>query len=563
MSQKHVREIITEFIDSQTPEVLAVSGPWGIGKTFAIKSIIAQYNGTKSLTKYAYVSAFGAQSLAAIKSTLVTSQRTLPLKTEVIETKREKFSMLLGGREWINQLREVNIFGIKHVVVAAEMLMATMARDMLVVIDDLERLGTGVSMQDLMGLVSELKEQNNCKIILILNSEKLGEHLKDFEQYQEKVIDQKLDFLLSSSEAAPLGISKSTPLRDIAIDNINKLEISNIRVIKKIERALKMLFPIVEQRSPLLHNQLATGVCVFAAALYERGRGFATPEQILKYNRFTRVGEVIAGRASSEPDPAWVALLERCNFHGADDFDRGIYLAMERGYIADTELESAAAQLESAAHKRRLDELFTSAWDLFHDRLDVTVDQLTGALLNAVRQSATVISTGNMNATARLLRQLGSNAEADSAIEEWIIQNRPTPSVFDLQHAEIFGEIDDPVLRERCVSEFNSNRQLLPLQQAIDLLVENKRWDDAIPATLAAASRDDLVALIKANQGPNLNLVVNAIAQVRGDEQENLAIKRTLQEALTAIAQESPVTRLRVKRWGIDLDAADTPIEAD
>lgn len=555
MSQKHVSEVITEFIDSKTPEVLAVSGPWGVGKTFAIKSIISKYKGKKSLPKYAYVSVFGAQSLATIKSTLVTSRRSLPFKDELTDTKREKFSSRLGVRDWINQLREVNQFGVKHVVVGAEILISTMARDMLVVIDDIERLGKAISLQDLMGLISELKEQNNCKIILILNSEKLDDRKEVFDQYREKVIDQKLDFLLSPNEATALGLSAETPLRDTLFDSIVKLEISNIRVIKKIERAMKMLFPVVEHRSIALHGQLAIGVCVFAASLYERGRGFGSPDEILKYNRFSKVAKIAAGNAPQTPEPTWIALLDRCGFTNADDFDRCIYLAMERGYIADSELETAAEKLDAMSQRHRLDEVLTVAWNLFHDRLDTTLDQLTEALLDAVRKSATVISTANMNATARILRQLNRNIEADSAVEEWVTQNRANPAAFDLKHAEMFGEIDDPLLRERCLTEFKHVQRILPLQEAIDILLENKRWDDAIPATLATATCDELIALIKANQGPNLQAAVTAIERVRGEDGEHVTINNTLREALTAIGQESPVNRLRVKRWGIDLDA--------
>ncbi|WP_186019065.1 P-loop NTPase fold protein [Burkholderia gladioli] len=559
MSQKHVRDVITEFIDSEAPEVLAVCGGWGVGKTFAIKSIIAQYRGTKSLKKYAYVSVFGAPSLSSIKSTIVTTQRTLPLKTEQVDSKRDKIGSRFSAREWVNQFRDINTLGFKHIVVAAEMVLASMAQDMLIVIDDVERLSKAISMRDLMGLVSELKEQHRCKVILILNNEKLNNNREEFDEYREKVIDQNLNFTLAPSEAGELGLSNDTPLRHFTIDNIGKLEISNIRIIKKIERALKMLYPIVEKRSKLLQDQLAISICVFAAAIYERGRGFATPEEVLKYSRFARIGKIAAGTTQADSEPAWVGLLERVNFTGADDFDRGICIAMEHGYIPDSEIETAVANLDAAAHKQRLDEIFKAAWDLFHDRLDVSVNQLTNALMSAVKQSASVISTVNMNSTARLLRELGRNSEANGAIDEWITQNRATPSAFDLNHAQMFGEIDDPYLREKCTDEAKINRRLLPLQQAIDILVENERWDDAIPATLAAATRDELKTLIKNNQGNNLNLVVTAISEVRGGNEENAEIRQKLREALISIAEESLVNRLRVKRWGIDLDAVNAP----
>jgi len=565
VSQKHVREVITDFINSKSPEVLAVSGPWGVGKTFAIRGIVSQYKGGASLPKFAYVSAFGAQSLASIRSAIVTGQRALPFTDENAQSAREQIVSRVPIRDIWNQLRDVNLFGVKHIVVAAETLAGALARDTLVVLDDVERLSKTIHMQDLMGLVSELKEQNGCKIILVLNSTKLGDNLGAFEQYSEKVIDQKLEFLLSPEEAASLGLASDTPLRDMAVDYIQRLEISNIRVIKKIERALKMIFPIIEQRSATLHQQLPPTVCVFAAALYERGRGFATPDEILKYNKFRLQGARVGRNAPAEvePEPAWVALLERCNFTSADDFDHAVLTAMERGYVAGSEIDERAAQLDAVAHRDALGATFSAAWDLFHDRLDVTAEQLADALSDAVKEAAVVISTGNMNATARMMRQLGFEGEADIAIDEWIGQNRTTPWVFDLEHEARFGEIDDATFRDRCQAEFLANRRLLSLQRAVDIIVENKEWDEAIIPTLAVASRDEFVALIKQNQGPDLNRVVTAIARVHGTEQENNTIRRTLHEALRTIGEESLVNRLRVKRWGVDLDAEIVEQQAD
>ncbi|MFM0647262.1 P-loop NTPase fold protein [Paraburkholderia bryophila] len=553
MSQQHVQEVITSFINSTEPEVLAVSGPWGIGKTFAIRNIISKYKGTGSLPTFAYVSAFGAQSLAGIRSAIMTAQRGLPISEENVLSTRDQIASRVPIREIWNQLRDVNLFGIKHIVVAAETLAGALVRDTLVVLDDVERLSKTIQMQDLMGLVSELKEQHRCRVILILNSEKLGDNLGAFDQYSEKVIDQKLEFVLSSEEAASLGLADDTPLRGSLIDYMQRLEISNIRVIKKIERAVKMIFPIIEGRSATLHQQLPPTVCVFAAALYERGRGFATPDDILKYNKYLQQGRRVRNNAPEEPDPIWVALLERCGFTNADDFDQAILKTMERGYVAGSEIDERAAQLDAVAHRDVLKATFSAAWDLFHDRLDVTVEQLTKTLSDAVKEAAVVISPVNMNATVRLMRQLGQDVEADAAIDEWARQNRTTPSTFDLDHEARFGDIDDEVFEARCREEFAANREQLTLQQAVDIIVENKRWHEAIARTLATASKDELVSLLKQNQGPNLNKIVTGIQQAQGEDGEREAIRRTLGQALVAIGEESSVNRLRVKRWGVNL----------
>jgi len=65
-------------------------------------------------------------------------------------------------------------------------------RNQIVCIDDLERVGDGLSIKDVLGLVSFLKDQRKCKIVLLLNNEELQDRAAtDFKSQLEKVIDVK------------------------------------------------------------------------------------------------------------------------------------------------------------------------------------------------------------------------------------------------------------------------------------------------------------------------------------------------------------------------------------
>ena len=52
--------------------------------------------------------------------------------------------------------------------------------DTIICMDDLERRGKNLSPKDVMGLISHLKEQKKCKVVLILNDEKLEEFKEEF-----------------------------------------------------------------------------------------------------------------------------------------------------------------------------------------------------------------------------------------------------------------------------------------------------------------------------------------------------------------------------------------------
>ena len=60
---------IRRFLESPDPEVLIISGKWGVGKTFAWNTLLeeARRAGRIKLERYAYVSLFGLGSLEDVK----------------------------------------------------------------------------------------------------------------------------------------------------------------------------------------------------------------------------------------------------------------------------------------------------------------------------------------------------------------------------------------------------------------------------------------------------------------------------------------------------------------
>jgi hypothetical protein len=63
----------------------------------------------------------------------------------------------------------------------------------IICIDDMERKGNNLRTQDVLGLVSLLRERRKCKVVLILNDNELDDEDKpQLARYHEKVIDSSL-----------------------------------------------------------------------------------------------------------------------------------------------------------------------------------------------------------------------------------------------------------------------------------------------------------------------------------------------------------------------------------
>lgn len=69
MSIAVVKNQINAFLATEKPEVIAIKGAWGVGKTYSWKQFLLAAKQSKeiALKRYSYVSLFGINSLDALK----------------------------------------------------------------------------------------------------------------------------------------------------------------------------------------------------------------------------------------------------------------------------------------------------------------------------------------------------------------------------------------------------------------------------------------------------------------------------------------------------------------
>jgi hypothetical protein len=109
-------------------------------------------------------------------------------------------------------------------------------QNQIVCIDDLDRKPNNLDLKDVLGLISFLREQRECKVALLLNADQLGENKGDFDRLLEKVIDAKVVLNPTASEAGIIALPNQDEISVALHRNCDTLDICNIRVIKHIER---------------------------------------------------------------------------------------------------------------------------------------------------------------------------------------------------------------------------------------------------------------------------------------------------------------------------------------
>ena len=570
MSLDIVKGEIFRFLRTSTPEVLCIKGKWGVGKTFGWRKFLAEAkeDGTIAYNRYSYVSLFGVNSLEDLRFSIF--ENTVE-KINIGRSPDETTfgSLIAKGTDLARKTRPLvevvtTFLGRKS---TSDILLKSLfltVRNQLVCIDDLERAGAGLSPRDVLGLISFLKEERSCKIVLLLNDTELKEK-EEFEKQLEKVSDQTLLFDLSSSEAAKIALQSDFEMNEIITSRIVSLDITNIRIIRKMERLAVQLIGILNGSDDWLIEQAITTLIIGTWSVQQPH--IAPPMSFLRnYNYYSTIMRDKDKKIDADEE-RWVEILSNYQFRGADELDNAIFDGITNGYFGGTELQ----QVVESVKKRRLPESgskeFSKAWDeLYHGSLSVEDSEFLDALHESASKEASAISFLNINSAIRILREYGRELQANSLIQRYIEVNQDHgPEFFNIQNQHVSADEEiDAALREAFALRRASH---IDTRSPLDVLQSIGRrggWDEADVMLMAKQSVGDFEKMFEALRGRDLRSSIETILILGNSNTEGSAAVRTASRgALRCIARKSPLRARKIRRYGVDLREAEAePVEA-
>lgn len=235
MSSKVVREELENFLNSHGAGVFVVKGRWGVGKTHIVQEVVSQNSNSWGDRKYAYVSLFGINSLEEFR--------------ESIFVEMETNKKLKGATKGLGDFMDgagipFGDAGARLIKLSTKIWMNKAIPGSKICVDDMERRGNDLSVRDLFGFLSQLKEQHRCQIILVLNDDELDEDAEEFNRYREKVVDQEVKFMPQADEVIKIGFGESHPAN---IQVLKQLNVDNIRAVRKTKRFVERLIPLIAE----------------------------------------------------------------------------------------------------------------------------------------------------------------------------------------------------------------------------------------------------------------------------------------------------------------------------
>ena len=557
MTVATVERVAERFLAQQRCAVLALKGAWGVGKTYAWKRIVERSRDQMWPKAYSYVSLFGVASLAALRVAILANSRPAELLGQTLT-----FDLINRNWSWLGLAKASQLWArisgaggsklSQGVTVGFDALAPMLIRDMVVCLDDFERLSTDrISHEELMGFISNLKEEAGCKIVIILNEQRLPEGGADYLKYHEKVIDLELRFSPTAAEAIFWGLSPDLWERQRVEACAVALDIRNVRILQKISEIVELLKPILRD----MHEQVKQTAIPSAVLLtwsYFDTSGHAPPLSFLhNWNTMTSALKQEKEEPTAE-EARWDSLMSGYRFHPLDEIDLAIERVILQGYTEESGFAEAAEKLDVMYKNGDKEQRFIAAWNLFHRSFENNEAELVEELQQGLREGVRQITPANLSGTLDLLRKLGREVLANDLLAYYMEHRADEPEIFNLAQNPFADHVTDGPTKEAFEKQAALSAKAIPLRDAVESMGQGHGWSVEQEEALAAATADDLYQLFKGQLELRVAKVVNVCLNFRNSQRPKIAERAV--EALRRIAGESTINRIRVKRYGIDIE---------
>ena len=553
MSIEKVRNQIQRFVSTDVPGVMAIKGDWGVGKTYTWNETLkaSKENGVK-LQRYAYVSLFGVDTLDALKMRLFESVIPVNLigsepSVETFSENTLEFTEKLGRKTWA-AIKDIP--GIKQWLPNTDSIAFMSLKKSLICIDDLERRSCKLTMKDILGIVLQLKERMDCKVVLILNPDE--KEMEDYDKFREKVVDIELELVPSLNECSSLICTKSNPAHDLLEVYAHRLKVINIRILRKAKNLVDQLFPLLQK-----YHQNVSDIVIKSVVLMT---WCAFDSKAPSIDFVFKLGTDLFGYGDdvelSQEQQFWRSQLNDYDFYRAGHLDAVIASAVRAGFIVEQDFVEIADKLNAEIVANQGKDSLSAIWSLYRGSFDDNKDDLVSGMRDKTLENLIYINPADLDSVVRLLKELGENDIATELMDTFITTRADEINLFDLK--EIFpSDLRDDELRTKFDNHYKLALSKKTARETLERIAGTSGWNDEDIHILASTAVEDFIEIFKTTRGDRLFSYVRKCVMFcrisNPDEKMKVVCERTT-AALRAIASESDLNKLRVKSCGVDLD---------
>ena len=559
-----IKEVLTSFSTDPNDRAVILKGAWGTGKTHLWKQVVLTKRESFHKRNYSYVSLFGLNNLKDLKQALFENKvarenaHIAPDESTLSDNIKDLGSRSAGWfRKSSSWLKELSAFGVKGFGPAVEALQFLRVTDTLIVLDDFERKGSGLQDKEVLGLISLLTESKNCRVLMLLHATDLS---AEYFSYHEKVFDYEIQFKPTPEDAAEIVFGVPAGNQAFLKDNCVKLEIRNIRLLKKIKYYADLMAEPLAKANKTIVNQTYHTLPLAIVAIYGGSDAKVDIEYILEGDE---ISSHLPGSELSPEESAKIKLnqekaeyLRGYGFTEADEFDAAIIEFIECGYVERDKLNDMIKSIEEKiAHEQQVFKL-REAWSFYHSSFSTNESLVIANFKGAIKSALYGFSIRELDSVADLLTDLGESTYINTVIDEYIAQHIPKQSLTEKE--DVFDWPSTPYFSEKLNEFFSSLDEAKPFKE---LVVDAYTSSNGIQKRnvleqLAVAREDEYIDFLTSYEGYELNHIVRMLLKCGQVSTSDYARQLMYEEvfvktyrALLKLAEGSRINQARVSQF--------------
>ncbi len=550
MSLEIIDSQVTQFLARDTPEILAIKGEWGVGKTYTWDQILlrASQEGSISKRKYSYVSLFGMSSLEGFKYSIFESSIECSVigKRITLDTLKENTKALSSslGKRSLKFFQNAPV--LKGFGGSMNSLAFLSLSDTLICIDDLERMGDGLKLGDILGLAHYLKEKRNCKVVFLLNESEIG---SEYKTYREKVVDIELKFDPTVEESTNIAFTGTGQIYDELRSSSRKLKIKNIRVLKKIELIVNNSTPYLIGFEPEVTSELIHTATVLSWCFYSSSESVPAFDYVITRGYgYLGIGE----DTRDEEHKRWDSLLSDYDFSFHSDFDSVIADSVSTGYVNEQRFSKAARELNKRVLADKSEKSVRHIWNLYHHSFEGNQAEIVDSIKSNVESNSKHISPSEISGRRKLLKSLNLCEIAAEIIKLYLEKRKDDLSEFKANSDLFWHSPPDSDFHEALNNAYQLLDSAESVEEILRRIAKNNSWNPEDEMVLAKTAPSEYLNLFMSIQGDELPNIIRRCLEfgkfVNASELQ-IAISDNVRSALKEISDQNILNKIRVKKF--------------
>jgi archaellum biogenesis ATPase FlaH len=545
------------LIEQGEPQIVAIKGSWGTGKTYFWKDFAGGLHDHKT----AYVSLFGLTNVDQLKQAINVS-----LIPSGEREARRYIRPILGLLSKI-KYRGIGLpTNLLNDLVLARILRSTQ----IVCLDDFER--TSIDHEHLLGYANTLRDEHRVNVVLIYNEDQLSPD-DVYHTYREKVIDRELPFRPDLEEVVGIAVDEAD-LRHHVLEHCRKLNLSNIRVIRRALQCYQEIIDQIGDEDPgtlapqALHSLLLFSLIKFSSqaeigSLEELERYSEMSEEIRLHTLTSNQKAFAEDVDTASEEAAARRMIEFLHSYGyiiTDDFDNVLLEFIREGIVNTEALDKAIRQHQEGKTKADKEAKLRVVWDMFNHSYQDNEAELIETLMAAAGEHIDVLSLNDVDNFLWLLKRLGQDGQAEELRKRYLDEHGDRIREWEDPHD--FSRVRDDILAAQIRTLRESAEDGRTLPDILEAVLLTDSWHSRDVERLNQFSSEDFEQYFESSEGPPVGDYAKALARFASrfanPDKDQVEIERKATEALKRIAAKSAYNRARIERY-VKFDEVEEP----